>query len=160
MVRITFLLFSSRSSRIQADRRSLIYALRLLYLVNERSLLSISGTSSCSITRRGLMTSISLGSPLSASKGWKKVSARCHWLLDQRCEHRLMFVTSFLPSSHRCGSFLFAGMYTLLARFSVTITHGSLPSQTGPTVAIANRYRMEVALCRRCQVGRVRSGIG
>jgi hypothetical protein len=37
------------------------------------------------------MTSISLGSPLSALKGWKKVSARClDWLLNQRGEHRLM----------------------------------------------------------------------
>jgi hypothetical protein len=38
------------------------------------------------------MTSISLGSPLSVSKGWKKVSARClDGLLSQGCEHRLMF---------------------------------------------------------------------
>jgi hypothetical protein len=38
------------------------------------------------------MTSISLGSPLSALKGWKKVSARClDWLLKQGGEHRLMF---------------------------------------------------------------------
>lgn len=37
------------------------------------------------------MTSISLGSPLSASKGWKKVSARClDWRLIQENEPRLM----------------------------------------------------------------------
>lgn len=111
----------------------LCYVLPVSYPVDECSPSSISETSSCSTTRRGLMTSISLGSPLSASRGWKKVSARClDWFLNQGGEHRLMFfyIVSFLPLLTDPDRFSSLECKPCWPVFLSRSTMGSLPSQT------------------------------